>query len=110
VAVAVSYSSPQSITPKYRRLAVTVVAVAIVSAALIVWHSVVLASSLLAWGNCGTGRLEVSEQLTLFVPLMCAVPGGCWWIARAIAVARVLCRSSFLVSVVGWFVALLFAT
>jgi hypothetical protein len=68
----------------------------------------VLAQSLIEWGSCGTGRQEVGQQLLFFMPITCAVPGGCWWHARSLAVGVLLCRLSFVASVVGWVVSLVF--
>jgi hypothetical protein len=50
----------------------------------------------------------VGQQLLFFMPLTCAVPAGCWWYARSLAFGVLLCRLSFLTSVVGWAVSLVF--
>jgi hypothetical protein len=102
LAISLDYSSPQTPRPNARRDGAITAAVAFVAAVLIIGHSTSLAQQLITWGSCGTGRHEVGQELIFFMPLTCAVPGWCWWHARALGYGVALSRLAFVSAIAGW--------
>jgi hypothetical protein len=99
--VVVEYASPRS-RPLSRGDAALVAGIACVVAVGILWGSATQAGRLIEWGPCGTGRHEAGQVFHYVMPALCAIPGGCWWYARGVAAAAILCRLSTVASATGW--------
>jgi hypothetical protein len=81
--------------------------ISMVSAAGIIWGSLVLTQRMVAYTNCGTGRAQNYNELMIDLPLGLLVPAGGWLMSMRARFGRRICRCAFAAALAGWATAVL---
>jgi hypothetical protein len=88
--------------------ALVIPAFAILAAVGIIYNSIEITQSLIAYTDCHTGWFERRNQLMFAMPVAFALPIGAWVAVRSMPIALVVARCATWAAITGWSVCVAF--